>query len=100
MALELKVLNMAREAGSDGIITVIWAAGKLKAGKYYRRFGSSVFTPNPADPSFVPFASLTEATVLGWLNTAAEQAALAAIESSIDADVSAGTNTVTFGLPW
>jgi hypothetical protein len=101
MALTLNVLSMGREPGNDGVIIVVYVASKIIGGKYYRRFGSCPFTPAPTDPAFVPFAELTEAAVVQWLQDTLDPDVLARIEDQLNtAPGEVGTEPLSYGSPW
>ena len=72
--------------------------GEYTAGAY----GSMGFTPDASADGFIAFDSLTEATVVGWVQEAiggAEKVAeiQAALQAKIDEDKNP---TVVAGLPW
>ena len=63
--------QLRRNSADGGVITVFW---KCKADGVTDKFGNELFlsstldlTPDPSSPDFVAFDSLTEATVLSWV---------------------------------
>ena len=61
-------------------------------------YGTCGFTPDASDSGFVAYDSLTEATVLGWVQAAVDQGAT---EAALTADIAAQkTPTTGDGTPW
>jgi hypothetical protein len=97
-----KVNNLERSATDGGVVTVHWSltATDEATGKsaFYGDF--TKFTPDASAPDFVPFESLTEATVLGWVHTE-----LGDKKAEIEADRTAKVQKqlapeVVSGTPW
>lgn len=93
--------QLRRNSADGGVITVFW---KCKADGVTDKFGNELFlsstldfTPDPSSPDFVPFDSLTQETVLGW------------VQAEIQADVEEEMNNrfadkvvadTALGTPW
>ena len=61
-------------------------------------YGTCGFTPDASDSGFVAYDSLTEATVLGWVQAEVDQSAT---EAALTADIAAQkTPTTGDGTPW
>jgi len=61
-------------------------------------YGTCGFNPDPASPSFVAYADLTEADVLAWVYGSVDQDAT---EAALTANIEEQKNPVTeTGLPW
>ena len=61
-------------------------------------YGTCSFTPDASADDFVPYADLTEATVLGWVWDSMDKDA---IEASLTANIDEQKNPVTEdGVPW
>jgi len=65
-------------------------------------YGSQSFTPDASAEGYVAFDSLTESTVVGWVQNALGGAEkVAEIEAAIQAKIDEQKNpTVVAGLPW
>jgi len=91
-----KINNLERQT-SDGLVTVVhWGAyaadGDYNAGVYNTQ------ALERGDDSFVNYDTLTEQTVLGWLWSKIDKAA---VESALTAQIEAQKAPVTAnGLPW
>ena len=61
-------------------------------------YSTQSFTPDPSADGYVAYADLTEATVIGWVQNAVDQAAVEeAIANKIEADKNPATLS---GMPW
>jgi len=62
-------------------------------------YGTCGFTPDPSDPSFVAYDSITEDMALGWCwdNGVDKDAAEASLQANIDGQI---TPTTADGVPW
>lgn len=73
MDFRWSVENVRRNTADGGVITVFWKCTAVgvtdKYGKELFIASTLEFTPDPASADFVPFDSLTEETVLGWVST-------------------------------
>ena len=65
-------------------------------------YGTQSFTPDPSADGYVAFADLTEATVVGWVQSALGGAEkVAEIEAAIQAKIDEVKNpTVVAEVPW
>lgn len=90
----INIVQLERNTTDEGVLVVHWTATKETAGVSANTFGAETFTPNPENPSFIPFASLTEADVASWLNATA-------IEAALDSIINEAVNPATIvGVPW
>ena len=89
------------EGHSDVVFTVHWRRQATDGTHNADIYGSQSVTLNPSD-TFVPYANLTEAEVIGWLETAfgAEQLAsqIAALDKQIEDQIN--PPVITPPLPW
>lgn len=71
MDFRWSVENVRRNTADGGVITVFWKCTAVgvtdKYGKELYMASTLDFTPDPANPDFVPFDSLTEDFVLHWV---------------------------------
>lgn len=90
----ITIAQLERNTENNGVILVHWTATKEINGVSAHNFGTTSFTPDPLNPSFIEFASLTEVDVTSWLNTTA-------IEAELDSIINEATNPITIaGVPW
>ena len=64
--------------------------------------GNISFTPESNEPNYIPYASLTEAEVLGWINEATNNQAnyYANIDGQIESMVNPPVSPSNTPLPW
>ena len=92
------ISNLERITADGGVITAHWRA-TLTDGEYSASsYGTCGFTSDPTDPAFVPFESLTEADVIGWVEAALD---VDAVEAGLTAQIEDQKAPKTeVGLPW
>jgi len=90
---------LERELADDGVIVAHWRATDVDGDYYASSYGTCGFSPDPSDPSFVAYDSLTEAEVLQWCwdNGVNKDATEAALAAKIEADKNP---TQGSGVPW
>ena len=100
MATEFKwsIGTLERKLDDGFVFTAHWncraSDGDFSASSY----GTAGFTADPTAEGFVPYESLTEADVLGWVwESADKDATEAARQAKIDADKNPTSAT---GTPW
>ena len=88
-------LNASRDVpvvGSDPPKTKTYTAGS---------YGSQSFTPDPSDPNFVPYASVTEADAIAWVKAALGTDTVTAKEAGLTKNIDLQINPVdATGVPW
>ena len=102
MAATWSIKTMERNVSDGGVIVAHWRVidSETVGDDTYsaRSFGSSNFTPDPRSSDFVPYADLTESTVLGWVHADVDKNE---IEASLTAQIAEQkTPTVSTGVPW
>ena len=96
------IANTERYLDTGGVFVVHWrvTAEETVGDVTYTAssYGTVGFTPDPDDPSFVAYDSLTEADVLAWVHAEVDQAVT---EAALTAKIEADKNPVTgSGMPW
>ena len=101
-----KINQLERNTADGGVVVAHYRVDAVEtvgedtytAGAY----GSQGFTPDASADGFIAFDSLTEATVVGWVqNTLGGAEKVAEIEAAIQAKIDEQKNpTVVAGLPW
>jgi hypothetical protein len=87
--------NLERNTDGDVVTTVHYVATKTDG-----EFVSSVYSSMSVEvgDDFVPYADLTEATVVEWVKAKLD---LESVEAALDAQIEAQKNPVTAsGTPW
>ena len=87
--------QLERNTADDSVVTAHWNAS-LTDGEYSASsYGSQSFTRDADSPTFIEFADLTEADVVGWLTL--DEGLEANLQAQIDEQKAPTTVT---GTPW
>ena len=93
------IATLERTLADGGVTVAHWRATDVDGEHSASSYGTCGFSPDPSDPSFVAYDSLTEAEVLQWCwDNGVDQAAT---EASLVAKIEADKNPVSAaGVPW
>jgi len=100
------IANLERNLSDGGVTVAHWrvtesetvGSGDSAVTYTASSYGTCGFTPDASDSGFVAYDSLTEATVLGWVQADVDQSG---IEAALTADIAAQKNPVSAdGMPW
>ena len=81
-----------------GVINAHWDVTLTDEDYSARRYGSCSFSPDPSSDDYVPFESLTEELVIGWVQSTLD---VEEIEASLNAQIEEQKNPKTLkGLAW
>jgi len=93
-----QIANMERNTADDGVVVCHWRCTGVDGDNSASSYGTTSHTPDTSAADFVPYADLTEDTVLGWVHAAVDKDAIeTAIADKIDAMANPTTAT---GTPW
>ena len=99
MATTWTIATLEHNVADGGVIVAHWRATDVDGDYSASSYGTCGFSPDPSDPSFVAYESLTEAEVLQWCwdNGVDKDATEASLAAKIEAD----KNPVSAaGVPW
>lgn len=87
------------ESNTDGgVIVAHWRVNKASGENVATSYGTVGFTPDASAEGYVAYDSLTEETVIGWVQEAIDTEEL---EASLDADLAEQASpSVIVGTPW
>jgi hypothetical protein len=92
------ISTLERELADGGVVVAHWRATLVDGEHSASSYGTCGFTPDPSDPSFVAYDSITEDIALGWCWAELDKDA---IEASLAAKIEADKNpTKGVGVPW
>jgi hypothetical protein len=81
-----------------GVINAHWDVTLTDEDYSARRYGSCSFSPDPSSDEYVPFESLTEELVIGWVKDTLD---VEQIEKSLTVQIEEQKNPKTLkGLAW
>jgi hypothetical protein len=88
------------EGEADVVVTAMWQVTGVD-GEYTANIGgSSQFTLSPDSPSFTPYASLTEAQVIGWIPEDQITSAQQCVQGQLDSMANPPISPSSQALPW
>lgn len=92
------IANLERNLSDGGVTVAHWRVEEVDGDYSASAYGTCGFEPDASADDFVAYDSLTEATVLGWVQAAVDQDS---IESALTADIAEQKAPVTGdGTPW
>ena len=98
MEIKWSVPNVERKLDSGFVYVCHWRCTATDGDYSASSYGTAGFQQDPESESFIPYDSLTEADVLGWVwNSVDKDATEAALQAKIDGDMNPTTAT---GTPW
>lgn len=97
-----KISQLERVTADNGVVTAHWVCSDTDAdGNSGYVYGSIGFEYDATSPDFIPFESLTEDVVIGWVKAAIGEETVAAHEANIAAQIESQKNPVqASGVPW
>ena len=92
------ISTLERELSDGGVVVAHWRATLVDGEHSASSYGTCGFTPDPSDPDWVAYDSITEDMALGWCWAELDKDA---IEASLAAKIEADKNpTKGVGVPW
>ena len=93
------ISTLERELSDGGVVVAHWRATAVDGEHSASSYGTCGFTPDPSDPSFVAYDSITEDMALGWCwaNGVDKDATEASLAAKIELDKNP---TKGVGVPW
>ena len=92
------IANLERNLADGGVTVAHWRVTEIEGDYSASSYGTAGFTPDASASDFVAYDSLSEATVLGWVQAEVDQDA---VEAALTADIEAQKNPVSGdGMPW
>jgi hypothetical protein len=82
------------------VVNAIWQVTGV-SGEYTASIGGNTqFNSADQEGAFIPYASLTEATVIGWIPESAITSAQACVQGQIDSIITPPVSPEAQPLPW
>ena len=92
------IAELERNADDGGVTVAHWRVTAQDGDYTASSYGTQSFTPDASASDFVAYESLTEATVVGWVQAEMDvEAVQEALQAKIDADKTPATLS---GTPW
>jgi hypothetical protein len=92
------IAQLERNTADGGVVIAHWRATAIDGDYSASSYGTCGFTPDPSDPAYIPYESLTEADVLAWVYESVDKDS---VEASLAANIEdqKAPQTVV-GTPW
>lgn len=92
------IAQLERNTADGGVVVAHWRCEAVDGDYSASSYGTCGFTPDPTDPAYIPFESLTEADVIGWVEAELDVDAIeAALTANIEEQKAPKTEA---GVPW
>ena len=90
--------QLDRNTADGGVTCAHWRVLEVDGDDAASSYGTVGFTPDPSSSDFIPYADLTESTVLGWVQAEVDKDAT---EEALAANIAEQkTPTTSTGVPW
>lgn len=101
MGITWSIDQVTRQAEGGGVIRADWRCRASDGTHDSAQIGVASFEPDPQTPGFIPFESLTEGAVVGWVKASLGADAVAEIEARLAGETIAKAAPAELtGLPW
>ena len=81
------------------VVNAIWKVTGVD-GQYTAEIGGNTIFDSQQESTFIPYSSLTEATVIGWIPAEAIASAQACVQGQIDSMITPPVSPENTPLPW
>jgi len=89
-----------QQPSPDYVVNAIWKVEGV-SGEYTASIGGNTqFNSADQEGAFIPYASLTEATVIGWIPESAITSAQACVQGQLDSMANPPVSPSNTALPW
>ena len=82
------------------VVNALWQVTGVDGANTASIGGNTQFNSADQAGAFVPYASLTEATVIGWIPDSAIASAQACVQGQIDSMITPPVSPANTALPW
>ena len=83
----------------DYVVNALWQITGVD-GEYTASIGGNTQFTSQQGPDFIPYADLTEATVIGWIPANQIESAQACVQGQIDSLITPPVSPENTPLPW
>jgi hypothetical protein len=100
--MNIQIAQLDRTLPDGCVTTIHWTASQTDGDFTASSYGClGVPAKDPSDPTFIPFASLTEEQVKQWVLDTMGQEQVTALQANLDGQIEAKKNPVSAtGVPW
>jgi hypothetical protein len=84
----------------DYVVNVLWEVTGVDGANTASIGGNTQFNSADQEGAFIPYASLTEAVVIGWIPESAIASAQSCVQGQIDSMITPPVSPADTPLPW
>jgi hypothetical protein len=84
----------------DYVVNVLWTVTGVDGDNTASIGGNTQFSSADQEGAFIPYASLTEATVIGWIPAEQIASAQACVQGQIDSLITPPVSPAAQPMPW
>ena len=84
----------------DYVVNVLWKVTGVDGANTASIGGNTQFNSADQEGAFIPYASLTEAAVIGWIPDSAIASAQSCVQGQIDSMITPPVSPANTPLPW
>ena len=101
MAVTWTIATLERNSSDDGVVVAHWRASDVDGEHSGSSYGTCGFTPDSTAQGYTAYGDITEAQAVEWVKASMGEEAVAALESSIAAQLEESkAPATTAGVPW
>jgi hypothetical protein len=97
---KIKAMYTLQQPDPNYVVNVIWEVTGVDGANTASIGGNTQFSSADQEGAFIPYASLTEATVIGWIPAEAIASAQACVQGQIDSMITPPVSPEAQPLPW
>lgn len=96
----ITAMYTVQQPDPDYVVNAIWEVTGVDGANTASIGGNTQFNSADQEGAFIPYASLTEATVIGWIPAEAIASAQACVQGQIDSMANPPVSPEAQPLPW
>ena len=97
---KIKAMYTLQQPDPNYVVNAIWEVTGVDGANTASIGGNTQFNSADQEGAFIPYASLTEATVIGWIPAEAIASAQACVQGQIDSMITPPVSPEAQPLPW
>ena len=96
----ITAMYTVQQPDPDYVVNVLWEVTGVDGANTASIGGNTQFNSADQEGAFIPYASLTEATVIGWIPDSAIASAQSCVQGQIDSMITPPVSPADTPLPW
>ena len=96
----ITAMSTLQQPDPDYVVNVLWTVTGVDGDNTASIGGNTQFNSADQEGAFIPYASLTESIVIGWIPESAITSAQACVQGQIDSMITPPVSPENTPLPW